>query len=159
MKKGILLIGVLAAAILLSGCIEPPACGNGICENGETWLTCSADCGELPPTPVCGNGIIETGEECDESYCKATSQCLDCECVPIEEPACVNPTCVDASECPGFVGSMRIGESYTPICENGCCGFDYTPPTEGNPIQPNNPVPPGPINPPGTIFPPLQPIQ
>lgn len=28
-----------------------PVCGNGICETGETYLTCSADCGTGPPPP------------------------------------------------------------------------------------------------------------
>ncbi|MDP6670732.1 MAG: hypothetical protein QGI60_02860 [archaeon] len=134
MKKRILLIGLLAIAILLSGCVQ---------------------------SPVCGNGIVEIGEKCDQSYCGATSECIDCECVTIEEPDCgLNPACVEDSECPGFIGPLRIGERYTPVCENGCCDFDYTPPTDGDPAQPNPPIDPSiPLDPSVPPFLPLQPIQ
>lgn len=46
MRKEILLVGLLAFAIAVSGCIEPvePVCGNGVCDQGETPSTCSQDC-------------------------------------------------------------------------------------------------------------------
>jgi hypothetical protein len=46
-------------------------CGDGVCEEGETYLSCDADC----PVPECGDGICngdETCNTCDE----------DCECDP-----------------------------------------------------------------------------
>ncbi len=39
-----------------------PACGNGICESGETSQNCPADCTGGGGGPVCGNGICEAGE-------------------------------------------------------------------------------------------------
>lgn len=114
MKKGILLIGLLAIAILLAGCLEPP---------------------------ICGNGIIESGEKCDQSYCGAAFQCLNCQCVPIEIPDCgLDYACTTASDCPGFNGPLQIGEEYIPICENGCCGFDHVTPSPPNPPLPILPI-------------------
>ena len=37
-----------------------PVCGNGICEEGETYENCPEDCEE--GGPVCGNGVCEEGE-------------------------------------------------------------------------------------------------
>ena len=81
MKKELFLIGLLAFAIALSGCLDPeptgPVCGNGICENVETDLSCPEDCSSY--TTACINGIctIVEGsgpEECQiDSDCQATS--------------------------------------------------------------------------------------
>ncbi len=46
------------AFVALSGCIEPPVCGNGVCEIGEDAVNCPQDCS----TAVCGNGICEPPE-------------------------------------------------------------------------------------------------
>ena len=41
---------------------KEPICGNGICETGETYLTCSKDCGTPPPKPDIDNlGLIVLG--------------------------------------------------------------------------------------------------
>ena len=150
MKKLVLLIALFAVAIALSGCVQPPICGNGICELGESQ-TCDQDCA----TSICGNGIVEKGEECDQSLCGPGLECSDCTCI-IVEPNCSwsASACVEASECPGFIGPLRVGESYTPTCENGCCGFDHVLP-DGS-IAPTNPVPPGPLTPPTSPFLPIQ---
>lgn len=37
-----------------------PPCGDGICETGETWEMCQADC-----PPPCGDGVRQAPEECD----------------------------------------------------------------------------------------------
>ena len=53
----------------------PSSCGNGICEEGETWESCPEDC----PEPVCGNGICESGEtveNCPED-CESSGGILD----------------------------------------------------------------------------------
>ena len=114
MKKGILLIGLLAIAILLSGCVQPP---------------------------VCGNGIIESGESCDLSYCGAAWECKNCECIIIEQPECgFSESCATASDCPDFVGPLPVGEEYIPICEDGCCKFNHISPNPPNPPL-NPPLP------------------
>jgi hypothetical protein len=50
-----------------SDCPAPqPRCGDGICNGSETWQTCS-DC--PPPGPYCGDGICNGGEawwNCDD---------------------------------------------------------------------------------------------
>jgi hypothetical protein len=48
---------------------EAAVCGNGFCEEGETFTSCVADCCEVSATgacvPVCGNGFCEEGEDAD----------------------------------------------------------------------------------------------
>ena len=65
MKKIILVILILLVFGLLFGCDEP-ICGNGLCETGETELTCSIDCEQVD---YCGDGICngnETTNTCQE---------------------------------------------------------------------------------------------
>jgi len=42
------------------------SCGNETCSNGETCLTCPADCGSCPAdsSPFCGDGTCNNGETC-----------------------------------------------------------------------------------------------
>lgn len=104
-------------------CAVPPVCGNGICDVGETILSCPADCGcnnngiqdngetgvdcgggGCPACPtVCGNNKIEIGEVCDSSAspsgCVAPQICND-DCT-----ACILP--------PLFHGSLvPCGRNY-----------------------------------------------
>jgi hypothetical protein len=39
------------------------ACGDGVCEAGESSDTCPADCGEPTPTSFCGDGVCDPGED------------------------------------------------------------------------------------------------
>ena len=57
----ILILGSLLLSLLscAKGRTKAP-CGDGVCEAGETWETCSADC--LPP---CGDGVAQGPEDCD----------------------------------------------------------------------------------------------
>ena len=49
-----------------SQCTACPACGNGICELGETCISCATDC-IFESAQTCGNGLCETadGEDCE----------------------------------------------------------------------------------------------
>jgi hypothetical protein len=60
-----------------SDCPAPPYCGDGICNNGENWQTCG-DCSA--PQPVCGDGICNGNE--------GWWNCSDC---PPCEPGCHIP--------------------------------------------------------------------
>ncbi len=69
--------------------VEGPVCGNGICEEGETYQSCSSDCHKPTETPVCGNGVCETGENC--------GNCLkDCPCA--EGYTCQDGVCKSSEE-------------------------------------------------------------
>ncbi|WKZ28704.1 MAG: fibronectin type III domain-containing protein [Patescibacteria group bacterium] len=63
----------------------PPSCGNAICDAGENYLSCPADC--TAPAPVCGNAICDAGE----NYLSCPA---DCAAPP---PSCGNAIC-DANE-------------------------------------------------------------
>ncbi|MCP3059056.1 tenascin-X [Myxococcus sp. K38C18041901] len=41
-------------------CAVAPYCTDGICNGGETWVTCPQDC--AMPTPWCGDGVCNGGE-------------------------------------------------------------------------------------------------
>ncbi|NVB78110.1 MAG: DUF4215 domain-containing protein [Kofleriaceae bacterium] len=69
------------------GC-EPPVCGNGVvedgetCDDGNTWGGdgCSSSC---QPESRCGNGIVEDGETCDDGNTWSGDGCSSmctCEC-------------------------------------------------------------------------------
>ena len=57
------------------------ACGDGVCNGGETPTTCSDDCG------TCGNGACDGGET--EDTC-----CEDCACSGADEPFCYHHACI-----------------------------------------------------------------
>ena len=84
MKKTILLF-VIATVILvavLSGCLQPPVCGNGTCEIGENTQNCPADCGQ-PPQPThleCKNNTCTTVQGAGQNQCQSDSDCLATGC-------------------------------------------------------------------------------
>ncbi len=75
MNKKILILAIaIVAFIAASGCIQPPVCGNGTCETGETAANCLADCGPTPgslevtvvssligATPLSGAKVVVAG--------------------------------------------------------------------------------------------------
>jgi len=63
-KKLFVLAFIAALFVLLSGCVQPPQCGDGTCDSGETPETCAVDCGggileETPPMPPSPEGVGE----------------------------------------------------------------------------------------------------
>ncbi|MDP6671154.1 MAG: hypothetical protein QGI60_05055 [archaeon] len=86
-----IIIALLAVTIFLSGCVEPAACGNGVCEASETSNTCPEDC-----------GISEVHFECKDLTCAEVtgpgpSTCatdLDCEVIPETHTECEAEQCI-----------------------------------------------------------------
>jgi len=59
------------------------ACGDGLCEVGETCVSCAGDCGACPAG--CGDGVCAADETCakcpaDCGSCLAKSYCADGTC-------------------------------------------------------------------------------
>ena len=87
---------LLVAAIFLAGCVEPPAtCGNGVCEAGETQLTCPQDC-----------PLVESHFECEKQQCEempgpGTDTCatdIDCQIPPTDTHLeCQTQSCVEVT--------------------------------------------------------------
>lgn len=105
-----------------------PDCGNGSCEEGETNMSCPADCA---PIEVCGNGYCEGGE--------------------------TNTTCpADCNSCGDDTCDELIGE--TPItcsvdCLGAVCGDGTCDNTENIATCPSDCVMPDPQPDPGTSTP------
>jgi hypothetical protein len=80
----------------------PPStyCGDGICNGGETWQTCS-DC--PPPGAYCGDGICNGGETWQTcSDCTPPFYCGDGVCNRPDEDR------YNCSDCPGFCPTCPI---------------------------------------------------
>jgi cysteine-rich repeat protein len=58
-------------------------CGDVICNNYETVLTCPCDCGNCPLPPICGDGTCNGDETCetcpgDCGECECEDECCEC---------------------------------------------------------------------------------
>ena len=105
----LLTIAIAFAATLQIGCAEDATaeCGNGVCESGETNLTCPGDC----PAAVnnCGNSRCDVGEN-------PTTCATDC---PVD--ICGNHACEateNVTSCPG--------DCAAPVCPDGFCNGTET---------------------------------
>ena len=105
---------------------EPPVeyCGNGLCDYGETNLTCPVDCGD-----ICGNGVCDNNETCstceiDCGACGLGPFCGDGWCNGNEDCHTCNDDC---GNCPngGGGGSRRTVVNNSNInCGDGVCDLD-----------------------------------
>jgi hypothetical protein len=95
-------------AYRIGGDTPPPdPCGNGVCEPGEDWQSCPADC-EPPPDP-CGDGFCDPTIGEDYDSCPA-----DCE--PPPDP------CGD-----GMCDYLGLGEDHN-TCPDDCPPVEPCPP-------------------------------
>lgn len=149
-KKAILVLLIASAAfIALSGCIQPPVCGNNICELLEDVVNCPNDCrvafcgnakceaGENATNcpkdcavKLCGNGVIDTGENC--ANCPADAKCAIgqlCCAGTCTTPACTtdaqcndkNPATTDRCINPGTCNAACSNTKILEICGDGIC--------------------------------------
>lgn len=89
----------------------PVRCGDGLCNGGETCMTCATDCGACPPS--CGDGVCGSAETC-------TSCPPDCGACP---PRCGDGTCQSPETCTSC--SADCGEC-APRCGDGACNGSET---------------------------------
>ena len=76
MKLKLVFVAALLFVLVVSGCVQQPVCGNGICEDGESYETCSIEAGgDCPPLELCGNGVCDF--EQSESYVSCPADCED----------------------------------------------------------------------------------
>jgi len=111
---------------------NPPACGNGVIESGET---CDGDdlslclsgqicencrCTTVIEMPVCGDGDVDQGEQCDGddlSFCRDDQVCENCRCVTYVE-LCGNGVLDEGEQCDGDNLSYCRDDQ---VCENCRC--------------------------------------
>lgn len=109
----------------------PPACGDGVCEDGEDG--CMADCGS-DPEPVCGDGVCEDGESGSCSQDCGTDQFCNDPNYPVD---CNDGTCwPEGTDCESAIfpcgeNDYRCRTGGNDFWANCCndqfvtCPFDY----------------------------------
>jgi len=140
-RSTVIILIAVAFYLILFGCVQPPVCGNGICEQGETPENCpSSNGGDCPPKlmtcSALGGVTCNQGEECstytlpasDNNFCCIQGQCQSnqCtnECSTEGEKTCelnLLKSCgnYDADEC--------LEWSSGNTCENGCINGECIP--------------------------------
>ena len=110
----LLVAGLIVLAVFLSGCVQQPICGNGICEAGENDTVCPQDC---------QTHSTETHFECQNELCvevlgAGENQCAtDANCLYFDEnivrlsQGCIGLT---TAECNAYKLSylQRVFETY-----------------------------------------------
>jgi cysteine-rich repeat protein len=127
-----------------------PYCGDGTCNNGETFTSCPADC------IGCGNGLIEGTEQCDNGPMNTDTPCAtpnyhnppltcstcttSCTTDTVVGPFCGDGTCANGetkNSCPAdCVGCGNGKIEGTEQCDNGAANTNIpcaTPPYSNPP--------------------------
>jgi len=138
------LILIMALPFVRPEFTNPPECGNGVVESGET---CDGDdlslclsgqicencrCTTVIEMPVCGDGDVDQGEQCDGdnlSFCRDDQVCENCRCVTVIE-LCGNGVLDEGEQCDGENLSYCRDDQ---VCENCRCvtPMEAEPPSEG----------------------------
>lgn len=112
MKRILWICSLLGCAALLAGCDDDsgspqktPSCGDGTCNNGETFQTCPADCEEESDT-WCGDGFCDDDET--EDNCAK-------DCKKLKRAVCGNNTCEPGENL------VNCSQDCEPICGDGRC--------------------------------------
>ena len=113
-----------SCSIDVSGCVERPPCGNGVCASPEDAASCPADC-----PSVCGDDLCLAPEDAASCPDDCPSVCGDDLCLAPEDAAscpddcpgvCGDALCLapeDAASCPGDCPS---------VCGDAACTHDET---------------------------------
>jgi len=98
-----------AGGASVGACSPCPACGNGVCDPGETAASCPGDCAA---GPRCGDSSCDAGET--PASCPA-----DCAAGPV----CGDDFC----EAPETLASCPVDCAADPVCGDGACEGGETP--------------------------------
>lgn len=104
------------------GATQPPTCGNGNCDPGESPNTCPADC-KIGPGTICGNNACEPGESPDScpQDCGGGDGAIECaaKACPKQYQQCTShPGCAKLINCMKGCDSDQCFEQ----CVGGAAG-------------------------------------
>lgn len=88
---------------------QPPDCGNGICDPGETPCNCAEDCGQPPATETnCSDGVDNDCDgliDCDDPDCDDDLACIGVGACCLPGGGCIVTTEADCTGGGVFLGS------------------------------------------------------
>ncbi|MDD4083618.1 MAG: hypothetical protein PHD05_09580 [Sphaerochaetaceae bacterium] len=126
----LILISSFVLILLLFGCVQPPVCGDNVCNGDETSVTCSQDCGA---TSYCGDTIcngdetsISCPEDCGEIICLNDANCSN---IIVSERICkgnnlvtelINQTCENKGTVNSYCLQGSVEDVILEECVYGC---------------------------------------